>query len=602
MSLIKRVRGWIEGNAGTQAKQTPTPEEDIALAKQAIAQGELQHAAFHVGAALVSDPSRREWLVVLDHIAGISSDPLSLAPSGENNYAGTAAVRAYLLARLERFQEAVDLVISVAKAVPGSAFLPWAVDWIQRAPGQINCEVVVWYLGQIGHRISEMAADPVQKRGTLDHVLPLIQALCRTQSPDSMARFLFVGILRRMGHLPEMMQIASEGYALHPDHHSAAALGSALRAIGDIDQACAMFEKALEYAPGDMGILLDLADLQLELGRAAVSADLYGRALSMEPQHSWALSSYYAAQWLATGAEEWRQKLDAYEVENADNERARDLKGHVLYPVIGQTLPEPAEASINVARKVLASWQHEKHAGGSLSLKLNYLEAPSATIAVAREFARLDPSFRIDLQIEKVQRPDPRQPRTAVSYRLWTYSDKTPTPAVERPSPEIAGLVATIARCPYSRPAWSRMAADPARRPDSINVMDLLSVMIYPGETPTRMRAWDWLYRNQVAAAFMLAHLDGGWTGSMRRSVLLSLANGPMDWTVNAAVIALSWIAKRNDDAAEEVRQLYLDLIAHARHMQGYVCYLTPTVLCAIDLPNIGEAKKKELIEILERG
>ena len=43
--------------------QSVPPEEDIAIAESEFREGNLKHAAHHVGCALVSDPNRAEWLL-----------------------------------------------------------------------------------------------------------------------------------------------------------------------------------------------------------------------------------------------------------------------------------------------------------------------------------------------------------------------------------------------------------------------------------------------------------------------------------------------------------------------------------------------------------
>src|SRR5258708_35887507 len=44
------------------------PEQDIALAQQALMRGDLKHAAFHVGGALATNPENPDWLALLDQI------------------------------------------------------------------------------------------------------------------------------------------------------------------------------------------------------------------------------------------------------------------------------------------------------------------------------------------------------------------------------------------------------------------------------------------------------------------------------------------------------------------------------------------------------
>jgi hypothetical protein len=50
----------------------------------------------------------------------------------------------------------------------------------------------------------------------------------------------------------------------------------------------------------------------------------------------------------------------------------------------------------------------------------------------------------------------------------------------------------------------------------------------------------------------------------------------------------------------ELIKELYLALIAHGHRMQGFLCYLAPTLLCSMDLPDIGAAKREELNDVLD--
>jgi hypothetical protein len=80
--------GSREGN------RTPTPKEDKEIARRVMAEGDLRHAAFHVGGALFANPGDAEALAMLDQLIARSRDPLSLAPLQDDNWIGTVALRA----------------------------------------------------------------------------------------------------------------------------------------------------------------------------------------------------------------------------------------------------------------------------------------------------------------------------------------------------------------------------------------------------------------------------------------------------------------------------------------------------------------------------
>ena|SRR5579864_2990104 len=71
------------------------PAHDAAIAREAATAGDLRHAAYHIGCALSTDPSNVTWLAFLNElIARAGSDPLILAPLGQEPHFALVAVRA----------------------------------------------------------------------------------------------------------------------------------------------------------------------------------------------------------------------------------------------------------------------------------------------------------------------------------------------------------------------------------------------------------------------------------------------------------------------------------------------------------------------------
>src|SRR3954466_86755 len=94
------------------AQRELTPDEDLQIAYRASADGELEHAAFHVGAVLKADPMDRRATQLLDRLIAKCNesgvDPLTLAPLAplaKDVWVGTAAVHAYVLHALGQHRD-----------------------------------------------------------------------------------------------------------------------------------------------------------------------------------------------------------------------------------------------------------------------------------------------------------------------------------------------------------------------------------------------------------------------------------------------------------------------------------------------------------------
>jgi hypothetical protein len=118
--------------------------------------------------------------------------------------------------------------------------------------------------------------------------------------------------------------------------------------------------------------------------------------------------------------------------------------------------------------------------------------------------------------------------------------------------------------------------------------------MVHPPRRPDGIMIWTWLHRVQVAAAFICAHLDDGWQGSLRKRVLFSLAHGPLDWTVEAALVALAQIAREEPATVPDIGALYLELF-HALPDRGGIPYLNALMMAATTLPSPPPVLREQL-------
>lgn len=320
---------------GSKKKVRPsveiTPEQDAATAVEALSAGDLAHATLHIGRALAADASRQDWLHALDQIIAKADDPLALAPIEKVNYSSVVAVHGYILAKQGHVNEALKLIGQVLEYSPTSGYLHWVIGWLEQpdVSRQIDLKPLYLFLSSIANRIEQMAADPAERRGTVDLLLPLVQAAQRCQCPDSEFVFAAVGLLRRVGYESELLPVAEESYRTCVDYFSVNTLAAAYRAASESEHAIAMYQEALTIEPDDRAARLDIADLYAEEANFAEAIRWYGEVVGRFPDDEWALPSSYAAQYMVTKDIVWRQKLDAYTKANPDNARTRMLMGWI---------------------------------------------------------------------------------------------------------------------------------------------------------------------------------------------------------------------------------------------------------------------------------
>lgn len=156
--------------------------------------------------------------------------------------------------------------------------------------------------------------------------------------------------------------------------------------------------------------------------------------------------------------------------------------------------------------------------------------------------------------------------------------------AAEVPPPghEVSAAVDALANQRFFAPRWWDEATAVASAAGDAE--PLVGAMHHPGQPPAGRSPWEHVYRRQVAAAFGIARLDDGWAGSPRRTALLALARGQVDWTVDAAVIALGELALRVPEALADVIELYTELLSHWPH-PGHISYERPLIYAFSRLP-----------------
>jgi tetratricopeptide (TPR) repeat protein len=270
-----------------------TPDQDAAIAAEAIAARDLAHAAIHVSAALGVDPLRAEYRALFESWYAAADDPVGLVPLEEGASYSLVSVHAEVRARKGHHSEALDLLFRAAAVRPDVPFLVWGAEWL--APDGVVTALdpdvfeggAQKFAGELGRR------DPSPHPKTVDAGLSILERV-RAAHPDHVGiAYWHVAALRALARIPEALASAEALYAAHPEWRTALAVGMVLRRTDDFDRAVGMFKKALEHDPTDIGCRLDLGDMLCDAGRLDEGLAYYREVLAIDPRDGWARPSEY---------------------------------------------------------------------------------------------------------------------------------------------------------------------------------------------------------------------------------------------------------------------------------------------------------------------
>jgi len=580
-------------------KPMPSGQDDVFIARSEISAGNLSHAVAHLAGAVALDASNAEAIALLDQIHARAKDPLSLAPLTDKTFAGIAAVHALFLHRSGNVQEAFAVLFQAALAQPKSGFLAWAVDWLHapNGTGNLPSDLAKWLLSRLAERLPALTGIALDRDWTI--VPDLLSAIEETQPADTLRSFMSVVLLRRLNHTDDALKIAEHAFDGTPDYYSSNAMASALRHAGQTDEAIAMYVQALAYRPDEDGVMLDIGDLYSECAKMDEAAAWYSRVLQRVPDHPWATPSLYAARYIATGDRTWQTRLRDYVASHPDNERAKLLASQ-FQPYFGSYLPEPADSVISAMRDLTGRIDRKKPGPLNINIGLASLEAPSALLAANLELRRHNQEGAVGLTVDDIPQPDPRELRSPVTLKLWQYDGVYPAPAVPEPTAEVRQLVAALAEHPYSYDTWLILSRECARLLSQEQAGEVAAVMVHPPDVPADMRGWVWLQRVQLAAALIVASLEGPAAVTRNGGALLDILNGPIDWAIGAASLALVSVAREHSETRQHITTAYKSVIASAPK-DGFATSIAPVICSYREVPGITQQERESLDSLLSQ-
>ena len=398
------------------------------------------------------------------------------------------------------------------------------------------------------------------------------------------------GLLRKAGIFDAAEAVARTALQQSPDWHAASALGLVLREKGDPQGAELAFKTALQLDPEDISARLEAGDTFFERQQWQAALAWYENALARDKKQPWALPSAVFCRWMLTKNESYLS--DLVELAKENNSRARELHH---YRVAGG-LPGPFDATANMLREhgaqIFRSARGEP--GGEITVTLNLLEAPSNYLAfrLGREAQGCD--VRLKVSVQAVPEPDPREPIEEVKYLLWKYDGTEAFPGLPPPAADVVRRIAELAAAPFDPQTNWAAASRMAEALGVSRVGEILAVMVHPPPVPDGLTALTWLPRVQLAAAQVAAQVDEGWQQSVRREALLSVLWGPRDWTTEAAIRVLAYLACQNEVLAPAIHDAFHKLADH-RPGAGYWGWVHVLYQCWQDLPHLFPDEREDL-------
>ena len=534
-----------------------SPEFDETIVRAELDAGtNLPHAAQHLANLLLVDPRHPRWLDLLDRLAAAAGPALdALVPDVDPRHASTEALRAWIWQRQGRLDDAVARLVGVPEAVADTRMLDaWALGWLEPegAVESLPQPAGLHLFATLLNRNAEALHATATQLAILRRWSALLERAAPAWDATSLLRMLRAGLLRKAGRFDDALAVAGSIESA-VDGNQIAAIGLALRASGQLAESARTFEHGAHVEPDNEAQWLEAGDSWVEAAHWHEALHAYEAALALQPGNAWAEASALYCRWKIDGDDPWRQRLGG--AATGGNARAHAL----LFRELG-AIEESGDASANILRKWRAEWQATPHdpAAARPRLTVSTIEAPSVRLAIALELAAhgLDPDY--ELVVESVpDAEDPRVPCDQVDHLLWTYDGTRAEPALPPPDPSVAALVAALAAKPFHpNDNWAQ-ASHVAARLGPAAVDHLLAAMVHPSPVPAGTHALAWLPRLQFAAAMVIAQIDEGWEGSVRRAALRSLLLGPGDWTTVVGIEVLARIARDEPAHAQDIERLF---------------------------------------------
>ena len=519
-------------------------EGELALARIALADNDLQHAAHHLAAAIELAPGVPEAHELLAALAARTPDGgLSLFPlDGEQRRLGDIVAHAYLIGPRDP-DSALVMLASATGFRPDQAVGRHGVAaGAGRRRVQPRC-------ARPGVRQGDArAADPDARRaaaGQLRLFRPGPAGGAGVPGARAGARH-GRRIARRLGPLSDAVRWGERAFQLEPGKLTAVWYAYALKAAGRLDEALAVMTEAQRSNPFDLDLSSDIASWLTAAGRLDEALEVIEAAMAVDPTYDCAVHTAHRLRFLRDGD-------------------ARHLVA--LADFMRETPPSTHDHSDLADCCEDRDWLGQPAAATEACVNTLYQipDVQRATAAV-HEVLRGRAGGA-----QRRGRPAPAVPRHRDRYRRPRAGRHDRGPAC--PAVHCGGTTGSSRRPAYRRRrraaprCWptSRRACGRTRWPPTamrcrcgeLPAADLRALLVHP---PARPDSWSgdtfgvwWVRSAQVFACLGLLHCEEAGDPAARRALLAEIAWGVEDWTTEAALFALVTAAWVDPSCRDEV-------------------------------------------------
>lgn len=540
-------------------------EQELAKATSALDRDEIEHAAVHIAQAIAADPGFDSAYQELERVHALAPRPEELfrVDSGEV-YIGNLAARAHLSARAGRPDDALEMLMHAAATAPAVPWLSGGAMAVPDVRAGLDPRRAGVVLGVLAARLRGPIA--ATQRAALAPFLEIAGAAADAEPADIELAVRLAVFAWAVDANAQAARWLARAESLTPGPLGSIMMGHALRDAERPAEAEAAWARAVEADPDNLDVYVDLARLLSAQHRRRDADGWLARALARDPGHGRTRAARRALAYLdsrdvchlVTLVDEAREGGYADRIQQ-ELTWACDKKTWL------NRVPMPTEVTVMMANKVAS----DRSAGKQVTVHrsaVTAIEPPSSAAAVRVVL----PDLRV--QVLACPPPDLRIPVAPVTYRVWRYDGTNPVPAVPAPSPEAAQTLRTVANLPWSNPlAGFEGAVGLAGLP----LPDLLGLLCHVPPAPENMRwgrlcrttptYWPRLAQVWACLGILYHEPDQPWMDSIRRAVLVDLANGIEDWTSDAALFALVTAAWRDPGCRADVASIVAGRFAKAR-------------------------------------
>lgn len=581
-----------------------------AAINQALQRQDYTQATKLLGQGLAIEAKREDWLELLESIVKRAPDVYALVELPERPGASELLTLAYVQALSGHLSNAIRGLFNVAGKMnhPGE-HLYWLSRWL-RHPGALESLKVDSLVDELLRLLKNYPGDQLSEEDELklNALNPGLELVLKRHPNHAKLLWAMSVLARKTQDHDKAITLAERALLLDRRWPLAMNLAYARRQAGDIDGATQAFEMAKKLDPSNISTLIEHALMLCQNERIAQGLLLLEQVLHKEHEHPDAYPIWCYYQHQLQGQESWYLDLEHFaQLSPKANTAQRYHELMRRERPFERFLPRPEDASIWAVMPLAMELESRKKQGlappeKGFALQLDDVEAPSVGIVLDLlcQHYKLPP---YEYAISGVKSsPDPRYPRQSTQLTLWRYDGLFPSTPLPQLETSVRSLqVYALAQRPYHLASWWKMAGLVARELTAMETFTLMpSLMVHiPGPVPETLWPWQWVERVQIAATLIMSRAEQGWDGSVRRQILLDLARGPVDWTVSAALIALSQIAHESRSAQEEILALFEERLDDLERW-GWCCFGTCLCVLLLRLPGLGEQSKQRALSWLQ--